>query len=57
MTRRAGDQRLIANAHFDRALSLAPDQGEAEFEQATAALRRIGATRTLARLYNGASPG
>jgi len=50
--RQAGDERLVADALKDRALALAPDQGTAELEQAVAALGRIGATRTLAMLYN-----
>jgi hypothetical protein len=53
--RRAADPRLVADALKDRAMALAPDEGEAELEQAIAALRQIGATRTLAMLYNGAA--
>jgi predicted ATPase/DNA-binding SARP family transcriptional activator len=53
--RRAGNQRLIAEALKDRAEALAPDQGEAELEQAITALRKIGSTRSLAMLYNTAA--
>jgi hypothetical protein len=36
----------------DRATALAPDRGTAELEQAAAAMRKIGAARSLAALYN-----
>jgi hypothetical protein len=50
--RRAGDSRVAADALKDRAVALRPDEGALELEQAVAALRRLGATRTLAALYN-----
>jgi predicted ATPase/DNA-binding SARP family transcriptional activator len=50
--RQAGDRRLIAEALKDRAAALPPDQGEDELEQAVAAMRKIGAGRSLAMLYN-----
>jgi predicted ATPase/class 3 adenylate cyclase len=53
--RQAGDDRLIADALKDRATALPPDQGAVELEQAISALRKIGAARTLAGLYNNSA--
>jgi len=53
--RQAGDERLIADALKDRAVALPLDQGTAEFEQAVTALRKLGAARSLAMLYNSAA--
>jgi predicted ATPase len=53
--RRAGDRRLIAWALKDAALALAPAEAEAELQEAIAAMRQIGAARSLAMLYNSAA--
>jgi predicted ATPase/DNA-binding SARP family transcriptional activator len=55
--RRAGDDRLIAEALAERAAALGPDQGAVELEEAIAALRKLGAARNLAILYNDAAYG
>jgi non-specific serine/threonine protein kinase len=53
--RQAGDERLTADALKDRALALPPDEGAVELEEAANALRKIGAARTLAALYNSSA--
>jgi predicted ATPase/DNA-binding SARP family transcriptional activator len=55
--RRATDPRLVADALKDVATALAPAEGGTELEQAIAALRQIGAARSLAMLYNTAAYG
>jgi non-specific serine/threonine protein kinase len=53
--RRARDQRLEAVALMDRALAVGAEPGMAEFDEAEAALRRLGSTRHLLGLYNSAA--
>jgi predicted ATPase/DNA-binding SARP family transcriptional activator len=53
--RQADDERLIAEALTEQAAALGPDRGAVELEQAIAALRKIGAGRNLAILYNQAA--
>jgi predicted ATPase len=53
--RQAGDDRLIADALTDRAAALPPEDGADELAEAIAAHRRIGASRSLAMLYNRAA--
>jgi predicted ATPase/DNA-binding SARP family transcriptional activator len=50
--REANDDRVIALALMHRALTLPPDQGRPELEQAATALRAIGNTRELTLLYS-----
>ena len=52
LARQAGDDRLVAIALRERALALPPAHGGAEFEQAVAALRKIGSLRLLAFFYS-----
>jgi predicted ATPase/DNA-binding SARP family transcriptional activator len=53
--RQADDDRLIAEALTERAVALGPDRGAVELEHAITALRKIGAARNLAVLYNQAA--
>jgi predicted ATPase/DNA-binding SARP family transcriptional activator len=53
--RQAGDDRLIADALTDRAAALPPEDAAGELAEAIAAHRRIGASRSLAMLYNRAA--
>ena len=55
LARQAGDDRLVMLALLERALALAPEQGGAEFEQAVAALTKIGSPRRLAFFYSDAA--
>jgi predicted ATPase/DNA-binding SARP family transcriptional activator len=48
LARQAGDDRLVALALQERALAVPPARGGAEFEEAVAALRKIGSLRLLA---------
>ena len=52
LARQAGDDRLAALALTERALAVSPAQRGAEFEQAVAALSKIGSLRLLAFFYS-----
>ena len=52
LAREAGDDRLIALALWEQALSLPVDEGVAELERAAAAASAIGSARLLAFLYS-----
>ena len=52
LARQAGDDRLVALALRERALALPPAHGGAEFDQAVAALSKIGSLRLLASFYS-----
>ena len=47
-----GDERLVAAALMQRTLAVPLQDDTGELEQAAAALRKLGSTRVLARLYN-----
>jgi predicted ATPase/DNA-binding SARP family transcriptional activator len=55
LAREAGDERLIAVARWEQALSLPVDEGAAALERAAAAARAIGSSRLLAFLYSNAA--
>jgi tetratricopeptide (TPR) repeat protein len=55
LARKAGDDRLVALALMERTLALPPAQGGAEFDQAVAALSKIGSPRLLAFFYSDAA--
>ena len=55
LARDAGDDRLIAVALWEQALSLAVDEGAAALERAAAAASAIGSSRLLAFLYTNAA--
>jgi predicted ATPase/DNA-binding SARP family transcriptional activator len=52
LARESGDERLVAYALRERALTVAPEQGAAELDEAVAMLRKIGGTRQLLWLYS-----
>jgi predicted ATPase/DNA-binding SARP family transcriptional activator len=51
----AGDDRLVALALTEHALAVPLKQGAAELERAATALRKIGSSRHLVRLYSSAA--
>ena len=51
----AGDDRLVALALTERALAVPLEPGAAELEQAATALRKIGSSRYLVKLYSSAA--
>ncbi|HZB07310.1 MAG TPA: BTAD domain-containing putative transcriptional regulator [Thermoleophilaceae bacterium] len=55
LARQAGDDRITARALTERALSVPPDAGAAELEEAEAALRKSGSSRQLIWLYNNSA--
>ena len=55
LARDAGDDRLVAVALWEQALSLAVEEGAAALERAAAAASAIGSSRLLAFLYTNAA--
>jgi predicted ATPase/DNA-binding SARP family transcriptional activator len=52
LAREAGDEREVAFALKERALSVEPVEGGAEFDEAVTMLRKVGAKRDIVMLYS-----
>ena len=55
VAREAGDERMVALALKERALSLPPEEGATELDEAIAVLRTVGGARELVFLYSDAA--
>jgi predicted ATPase/DNA-binding SARP family transcriptional activator len=53
--RQAGDDKIVGRALAERALAVSPTVGEAELDEAVAALRRVGSSRQLMWLYSNSA--
>jgi tetratricopeptide (TPR) repeat protein len=55
LARQACDDRIVGRALAERALAVSPNMGEAELDEAVAALRKVGSSRQLLWLYSNSA--